>query len=267
MVDVAANFTGSMPEYYDAIMGPAQFEVFGGDLVRRLPPKLPGGVLEVACGTGIVTRQLRARLDPSVPLVASDISDAMLVYARSKVAGAIDWRKADACALPFDGGSFGAVVCAFGVMFPPDKKAVFGEARRVLREGGTFLFNVWDGLDANPQSRATNQVIEAMFPGDPEMQFKGPFVFNDRALLSSLLEGARFGQVRMEAVRLPIRAASALDYATGQLRGTPRGALFAKRGIAIEEVLDKVAAALAPIGGSKPFECTGQALVVEARAI
>jgi SAM-dependent methyltransferase len=267
MVDVAADFTGSMPEYYDSIMGPAQFEVFGDDLAQRLPPKPPGGVLEIACGTGIVTRRLRARLDPSVSLVASDISDAMLAYARSKTPGAVDWRKADACALPFESGSFGAVVCAFGVMFPPDKKAVFGEARRVLREGGSFLFNVWDGLDANPQSRATNDVLEGMFPGDPEMRFTGPFLFNDRKVLASLLEGARFAQARMDVVRLPIRAASARDYAVGQLRGTPRGALFEKRGASIDHVLDKVAAALAPIGGSKPFRCTGQALVIEARAV
>ena len=267
MVDVKADFSGAMPEYYDAIMGPAQFEVFGDDLVRRVPAKPPGGVLEIACGTGIVTRRLRARLDPSVPLTASDISDAMLAYARGKVRGAIEWRKADACALPFDSGAFAAVVCAFGVMFPPDKKALFGEARRVLRDGGTFVFNVWDGLAANPQSNATNQVVESMFPGDPEMRFGTPFEFNDRAVLAGLLEGARFRQTRAEVVRLPVRAASAHEYATGQLRGTPRGALFQKRGVAIEQVLDKVAAALAPVGGSKPFSCTGQALVIEARAI
>ena len=267
MVDLAANFSGSMPEYYDAIMGPAQFDVFGEDLARRLPAAPPGAVLEIACGTGVVTRRLRARLEPSVPLVASDISEAMLAYARGKVTGPIDWRIADAGKLPFDGNSFAAVVCAFGVMFVPDKKAAFGEARRVLREGGMFLFNVWDGLEANPQSRATNDVIESLFPGDREMQFKGPFVFNDRKVLSALLDGAGFRHVKMDTVRLPIRAPSARDYATGQLRGTPRGALFEKRGVAIEEVLDKVAAALVPVGGKQPFQCTGQALVVEARAI
>ena len=267
MTDVAANFTGSMAEHYDRIMGPAQFDAFAADLVGRLSTRPPGDVLEVACGTGIVTRRLRERLDPGVRLVATDISDPMLQYARGKVPGRIEWQKADAASLPFKDGSFGAVVCAFGVMFVPDKKAAFREARRVLNEGGVLLLNVWDGLEANPQSRATNDVIEAMFPGDPEMRFRGPFEFNDRAMLGALLAGAHFGQVRMEVVRLEIRAASAREYAAGQLKGTPRGALFAKRGIPIEQVIDRAAAALAAVGGEAPFRCTGQALVVEARAV
>jgi SAM-dependent methyltransferase len=267
MVDVAANFTGSMPEYYDRIMGPAQFEVFAGDLVKRLAAKPAGDVLELACGTGIVTRRLREHLDHGVRFVATDISEPMLQYARGKVKGAIEWRKADAAALPFEDASFAAVICAFGVMFVPDKKALFAGMRRVLREGGTLLFNVWDGLEANPQSRVTNEVVEALFPGDPEMRFRGPFEFNDRNVLASLLAGARFGQVRMEAVRLPIRAPSARDYATGQVRGTPRGAQLEGRGVAVEPLLDRIAAALAMVGGNAPFECTAQALVVEARAV
>jgi SAM-dependent methyltransferase len=267
MVDTAANFTGAMPEYYDGIMGPAQFDVFGADLARRLPAKPPGDVLEVACGTGLVTRRLRERLDPGVRLVASDISDAMLQYARGKVAGKIEWQKADAAALPFQDASFGALVCAFGVMFVPDKTAVFREARRVLRAGGVLLFNVWDGLDANPQSRATSEVIESLFPGDPEMRFRGPFEFNDKARLGALLSGARFGEVRIETVRFEVRAQSARQYATGQLRGTPRGALFEKRGVAIDQVIDRVAAALTAVGGESPFRCTAQAVVIEARAV
>jgi ubiquinone/menaquinone biosynthesis C-methylase UbiE len=222
MVDVAANFTGSMPEYYDRIMGPAQFEAFGRDLARRLDPAPAGGVLEIACGTGIVTRALRERLKPGVRLVATDLSEAMLQHARGRTQGEVEWRKADAGALPFEDASFGAVACGFGVMFVPDKAALFAGLRRVLRKGGVLLFNVWDGLDANPQSRATNDVIEAMFPGDPEMKFRGPFEFNDRQRLAALLDGARFGEVRMEAARLPVRAPSARDYAIGQVRGTPR---------------------------------------------
>ena len=267
MVDVAANFTGSMPEYYDRIMGPAQFDVFAADLARRLAAKPPGDVLELACGTGLVTRRLRERLDPGARLVATDLSDAMLQYARGKVQGAIEWRKADAAALPFEDGSFAAVVCAFGVMFVPDKKALFAGMRRVLPQGGVLLFNVWDGLEANPHSRVTSELIETMFPGDPEMKFRGPFEFNDRKVLAALLAGARFREVRMETVRLPVRAPSAREYAIGQLRGTPRGALLDRRGVAVEPLLDRFAAALAAVGGNAPFESTGQALVVEARAV
>src|SRR5918995_3864395 len=132
MVDTAANFSGSMPEYYDRIMAPAQFDAFAADLVGRLSTRPPGDVLEIACGTGVVTHRLRERVDPRLRIVASDLSKAMLDYARNKLRGArdIEWREADAAALPFKDATFGAVVCAFGVMFVPDKKAAFGEARR-----------------------------------------------------------------------------------------------------------------------------------------
>jgi SAM-dependent methyltransferase len=269
MVDTAANFGGSMPEYYDRIMGPGQFDVFAADLARRLPAKPGGDVLEIACGTGILTRRLRERLDRGARLVATDISKAMLDYARGKLVAVpgIEWREADAASLPFADGAFGAVVCAFGVMFVPDKSRLFGEMRRVLREGGLLLFNVWDGLDANPHSRATAQVFEQMFPGDPEMRFRGPFDFNDRAALRSLLDAARLREQRMEPVRNDVRFPGARDLATGQLRGTPRGALLEKRGVALEPIIDQCAAALAKLGGEAPFRSSAQALVVEARAV
>ena len=267
MADVMRNFGGSIPEYYDSIMGPAQFEPYAAELAARLPARPAGDVLELACGTGRVTRHLRERLAPSTRLVATDLSDAMLGFARGKVRGSIDWRTADACKLPFEDASFGAVVCAFGVMFVPDKKAAFREARRVLRGGGTFLFNVWDGLENNPHAGVSEQVMTGLFPDDPSMRTGSlPYQFNDRAVIGALLSEAGFGQVRMQAVRLECSTPSARDFATGQMRGTPRGQLIAQRGGDVEGVIDAVAKGLAQLGGERPFRYTPQALVVEARA-
>jgi SAM-dependent methyltransferase len=268
MVDTARNFGGSMPEYYDRIMGPAQFERFGSDLARRLPQRPPGDVLEIACGTGIVTRQLRARLDPSLRLVATDLSKAMLEYARSKIDGAIEWRPADAGALPFGDREFGAVVCAFGIMFVPDKGLALREARRVLREGGQLLFNVWDGLENNRHGNVADGVLGRLFPDRPEMKFGSmPYQFNDRSAIGGLLAEARFAPVVMEPVKLECSSPSARDFATGQLRGTPRGALIEQSGAALEPVIDELARGLAAVGGEAPFRYSAQALVVEARAV
>jgi len=268
VTDLSRSFGGSMPDFYDSIMGPAQFEPYGADLARRLPVSPGGDVLEIACGTGRVTRQLRERLAPAVRLVASDLSEAMLEYARRKVGGSIEWRKADATALPFADASFGAAVCAFGIMFVPDKKAALREARRVLRKGGVLLFNVWDGLENNPQGRPAEEVLTRRFPDDPAMKAGSlPYQFNDRALIGAMLEDAHFDQVRMEAVRLQCSAPSARDFATGQLRGTPRGALIEQSGAPLEPVIDELARGLAAVGGEAPFRYSAQALVVEARAV
>lgn len=268
MVDVAASFSGTIPEFYDSIMGPAQFEPFGRELAARLPARPAGDVLEIACGTGRVTRHLRERLDPEVNLVATDISAAMLEHARGRLAApGVEWREADACRLPFPDARFGAVVCAFGIMFVPDKGLAFREMRRVLRQGGSAWFNVWDGLDNNPHGRAAAEVVEARFPDDPTMRFGSlPYLFNDRAQIRALLEAAGLQPLTMEPVRIACSCPSARDFATGQMRGTPRGLLLREKGASLEDIVDQVAARLAAIGGAAPFNYTAQALVVEARA-
>jgi SAM-dependent methyltransferase len=266
MAQAPADFTGSIPEFYDRIMGPAHFDVFGAELVRRLPAKPLGDVLEVARGTGRVTRYLRERLSAELKVVASDISRAMLEYARGVLAAerGVEWHEADACKLPFGDAAFGAVVCAFGVMFVPDKQACFREARRVLRSGATFLFNVWDGLENNPHGRVAAEVIEGLLPGDPFGSI--PYHFNDRAMIGRMLEDAGFAVERVDRVRIACTSPSAREFATGQLRGTPRSLILQERGIPVDGAIEKLAAALARFGGAEPFRYTAQALVVEARA-
>jgi SAM-dependent methyltransferase len=192
----------------------------------------------------------------------------MLAYARNKVKGKIDWRLADAAALPFKDETFGAVVCSLGVMFVPEKRKFFSETRRVLLEGGTLLFTTWDRLELNPHAKAAAGLMEEMFPGDPEMQFtKIPYGFNDEAAIRRYLDDARFGDVRIDKVKIEAKAPSARAFATGQVRGTPRGALFEKRGVKLDEVVEKLAEALTRVGGSEPFKCEAHTLVVQAKAI
>ena len=267
MVDTARDFSGSIPESYDSILGPALLNALAADLVRRMPVRPRGDVLELACGTGIVTQKLRERIDPNFRLVASDLSEAMLAYARAKVKGKIDWRIADAAAMPFKDETFGAAVCALGVMFVPDKQKLFAEIRRVLAEGGLLLFNTWDRIERNPHATATREVMQALFPGDAEMDFASiPFGFNDEAVIRGLLEGARFRNVEIDKLKIQVDSPSARTFATGQIRGTPRSALIEKKGANIDEVIGKVATALAAVGGAEPFRVEANVLVVRAQA-
>ncbi len=146
-----AAFVGSIPENYDRYLGPVLFDPYAADLVSRLNVSADASVLELACGTGIVTRRLRDRLGSEVRLIATDLNDAMLSYAarKFKPEDAIEWKQADAADLPFADQSFDAVVCQFGLMFVPDKERALSETYRVLKPGGTFLFNVWDAIEYN----------------------------------------------------------------------------------------------------------------------
>ena len=267
MADERATFSGSIPEYYDKCLGPAWVDAYAADLAQRLPDKPPGDVLEIACGTGLVTARLRDRLDSSVRLVATDLSKAMLDYARGKFSARKDiaWREADAGNLPFGDTEFGALVCAFGFMFVPDKQRAFREAHRVLEEGGLLLFNVWDRIEENPHAAINAQIVEGLFPGDEEMRFRVPYEMHSPLLLEQLLTQARFREVQIDKRQIPVDRVSARTVATGQCRGTPRYLLIEKRGVPVDKVIDKVTAALARTGGADPYRGVAQALVVQAR--
>jgi SAM-dependent methyltransferase len=266
MVSASASFTG--PQYYNDCLGPIWFDPFAADLVQRLPERPPGDVLEIACGTGLITRRLRDRLSPSVRLVATDLSKVMLDYACPKLDGRedIEWREADALKLPFEDNQFGAVVCGFGIMFVPDRQAALREARRVLVEGGVLLFNVWDRVEENPHALTNAEVVEALFPGDSEMRFRIPYDMHDPALLRRLLAGARFRETIIETKRIPMQGADPRSIATGQIRGTPRSALIEKRGVSLDLVIEKVTDALSRAGGN-PYSGHAQAVIVQAVAI
>jgi ubiquinone/menaquinone biosynthesis C-methylase UbiE len=249
-------------------MVPGFYDAMAADLVRRVPVRPKGEVLELACGTGIVTRRLRERIDPFFRVVATDPDEGLLACARNTVKGKVDWRKADAAALPFKEQTFGLVVCGLGVMLVPDKKRLCSEARRVLLEGGAFLFNVWDGLERNPHGASIVRLFEELFPGEAQMQFaRIEYGWNDPDAIRQHLEEARFSDVRIEPVKLEIKAPSARACAIGQLRGTPRGALIEKRGRSLDEVIEKLAHGLAAVGGAEPFRAEANLLVVQAKAV
>jgi SAM-dependent methyltransferase len=261
-------FSGSMPEYYDNYLGPAQFDPFGRELAQRLPARPPGDVLELACGTGLVTRRLRERLDPSLRLVATDLSKPMLDYARAKLADCpgIEWREADAMKLPFADKEFGAAACAFGAMFMPDKGAFFREARRVLKPGGLLLLSVWNRIEENRHGQASAHVIQSLFPGDPDANFGTPYSMHDQPGIRAWLAESGFGDVAIDTVRLPLGRVSARTFAMGAVYGTPRASLLARKGADLAEVADKVAAELARVGGADPYIGEASALIVSARA-
>jgi ubiquinone/menaquinone biosynthesis C-methylase UbiE len=145
MSDRAADFTGSIPAFYDHGLGPVFFTDFADDIARRVAATAPLRVLEIAAGTGIVTRRLRDILPVEAHLTATDLNPPMLEVARGKFRPdeTIEFQPADATALPFPEASFDALVCQFGVMFFPDKDKGFREAHRVLVSKGRCVFSVW----------------------------------------------------------------------------------------------------------------------------
>ncbi len=260
-------FAGSVPEFYERYMRAPFIEPYAEDMAARVARRT-GPVLELACGTGILTRRLLERLGENARLTATDLNPPMLVEAQARVPPdpRLEWRQADMTALPFPDHGFETVVCQFGFMFPPDKAATFHEARRMLKPGGVLLFSVWDTLAANPANPVVLHALTDLFPADPPRFLEVPFGFNDQSLIRGLLEEAGFMDIRMEAVPKECRSPSARELALGLLRGTPLAGELATRGADLERAEALVAEALAAFGGAAPFVSPMSALVVEATA-
>jgi SAM-dependent methyltransferase len=259
-----AQFLGTIPAYYDRCLGPFLFEPYAADLSRRVAATPDSRVLELACGSGIVTRRLRRTLPGGAQLVATDLSDAMIAIAREKLAGDdVHWRTADASALPFKDGVFDAVVCQFGLMFLPDPGRGFSEARRVLRPGGEFLANVWCPLDENPAAGLIHSVLSRMFADDPPQFLRVPYGSLDADALRALAAGAGFTTATVSRVALEGRSPSAHVVADGFAKGTPLASALLTRGADLDAVADALADALSGHGG-EPFRSPLAALVLAA---
>lgn len=252
------SFTGSIPQLYQRHLVPLAFEPYAGDLAEEVRRLKPGSVLETAAGTGVVTRALAAVLPAATRLVATDLNAAMLDIARTHVprGSPVEWRQADALALPFAGETFDVVICQFGVMFFPDKHQGFREAWRVLRPSGCYLFSVWDEIAANEFPNAVTRALAEMFPDDPpRFLARTPHGYCDTARIIEDLKGAGFAHVTSKTVEHVSRCKTPHEPALAFCQGTPlRSEIEARDAARLEEATQHVAEALAKRFGKGPIE-------------
>lgn len=227
--DADRLWVGSMPEAYEHGLAPAVFRPFAIDLARRVAAHTPQRVLELAAGTGVLTRELVAAVHPGFDVVATDLNAAMVEFGRRQVPQAT-WQRADATDLPFGPDAFDLIACQFGVMFFPDKHSAFAEARRVLTAEGAFVFNTWAAIDVHDFQGAMVDVLARVFPDDPPMFFATmPHGYADPDVVVRDLRAADFRRVNVEAVTYEGRAGSAHALAVGYCSGTPLRAAIEAR--------------------------------------
>ena len=261
-------FAGSIPEVYDRFMVPLIFEPYARDLAGRLADVEPQDVLETAAGTGVLTRAIAAKLPAPARIVATDLNQPMLDHAaaREPTKGRVIWRQADALALPFEDQSFDAVACQFGAMFFPDKVKGYAQARRVLKPGGHFFFNVWDRIAENEFADVVTETLAAIFPNDPpRFMARIPHGYHDVTKLRDELTMAGFASISIETRSDISRAASPRDPAIGYCQGTPlRNEIEARDSAGLEAATQACTEALARRFGNGPVEGRIRAHVITA---
>jgi ubiquinone/menaquinone biosynthesis C-methylase UbiE len=261
-------FAGPIPEIYDRLLVPLIFEVYAADLAERVTALKPQRVLELAAGTGALSRAMASRLSPATRILSTDLNQPMLdrAAARQNGDGRVAWQQADALALPLEDQRIDLVACQFGVMFFPDKVKGYREAHRVLRPGGHYIFNVWDRLEENDFPRCISVALEAVFPEDPpRFMAATPHGYFDTGRISEELTTAGFTEIAIETVAHRSRAQSAEDVAIAFCQGTPmRNEVLARDPDGLQRATEASAQALRREFGSGAIEGRIKAHVISA---
>jgi ubiquinone/menaquinone biosynthesis C-methylase UbiE len=266
MADADKLFAGSIPEFYERYLVPLIFEPYARDLAARVAAAKPQRILEIAAGTGVVTRALASALPETARIVATDLNPPMLEHAKTRMRddGRIEWKPADAQDLPFEDASFDAVACQFGVMFFPDKTRAFKEARRVLKPGGRYFFSVWDKIADNEFADVVTEALAEMFPNDPpRFLARTPHGHYDIDDLRGRLKEAGFTAISADAVDARSKAATAREPAVAYVEGTPlRNEVEERDPARLEEATARATEAIAKHFGAGPVDGRIRAYVI-----
>ena len=262
------DFSGSIPVNYDRYLGPMLFQPYAEDLAKRLQVRPDGSVLEVACGTGILTRVLRSKLAPTVKLMATDLNEPMFQNAMGKfhVGEFVQWQEVDATNLPFADATYDAVVCQFGLMFVPDKRAAVRETYRVLKRGGSFVFNVWDAIEHNDLAKIAHETIVSFFDRDPPRFYEVPFGYHERGEIEKLMRQEGFRAIQMSVVPKESKINQAEEAAKGLIEGNPVVLEIAERDPSlVRKIIDALTAAIKGRFGNSSVRAPMRAIIVRAQ--
>ena len=268
MSKMDTSFSGSIPEVYDDYLVPLIFEQYAEDLAQRTAVIQPNDLLEVAAGSGVVTRAVAPILGANVHYTVTDLNAPMLDRARARQPddARIDWRPADALDLPFADESFDLVLCQFGVMFFLDRVRAYREAQRVIRPGGSFLFNMWDRIENNEFADVVTEALAQVFPVDPpEFLPRTPHGHHDPIVYRQELIEAGFAEIGVDSVDAISRADRPDAPAIAYCQGTPlRNEIEERDGPGLEASTAIATEAIRRRFGDCPVEGKIQGFVIQA---
>jgi SAM-dependent methyltransferase len=264
-MNTSLQFNGQIPQQYQDVLTPFLFDGFSQDLINRTDFTNVRHALELASGTGSVTKYLLKNLPSDAHLIATDLEADMLDIARQQIQSPnLSYDVVDMTQIPYSDEQFDLIVCQFGLMLVADKQQALSEMYRVLKKGGQLVFSVWGDIEANPVWDISGKVIAGFLGGNPMLQNPGPFSMSNPALTLGLLEKAGFKNSMASKVHQLGTIENAAQAAAGFIEGLPVFMAISKKDPALvpaikQALQPQLAAAL----GDNPLSSPLQALVFE----
>lgn len=226
---------GSFAEHYDRLLVPAMFAPLAGAVAVAVEAAPGDRALDVACGTGALTRVLAERVSPGGEVTGLDVAEGMLAVARSH-GGGIDYVEGAAAVLPFEDGRFTVVTCQQGLQFTEDPAATLREFARVLAPGGRIGVACWCDLEHDAGFFALAEAADEHLGLDAGRMARAPFRISDPAVLRGHFESAGIGDVVVEIERVAARVpVSAEQFGHAVMTAGPAGAAYAAAPAAAQE--------------------------------
>jgi ubiquinone/menaquinone biosynthesis C-methylase UbiE len=206
-------------EIYEQHMVPAVFASWVPALIELLSLQRGQSVLDVACGTGSVTRQIIGQVGHEGRVVGLDVNKNMLEMAR-RLAPDIEWHEGNAMELPFSAQEFDAVVCQQGLQFFPDKPQALCEMHKVLKPGGRLALALWCSIETSPGHHALAQGIARHVSQDVASLMGNAFSLGEAEAISTLLEVAGFREKHIRQEERMAKFPSPNNFATSVVKAS-----------------------------------------------
>jgi ubiquinone/menaquinone biosynthesis C-methylase UbiE len=210
--------TSSAAEFYDEFFVPAIFGEWAPRVVAAANLRPGMRVVDVACGTGVLTLAAADAVTPGGEAVGVDLNPGMLAVARRK-APDIAWHQGAAESLSFGDGSFDAAVSQFGVMFFTDREAALREMWRVLRPRGRLVVTLWGSLEDTPGYAGMTRLLARLFGDSIADLLRAPYSLGDPHTLRALLVDAGISEPRVDLVSGMARFSSIRAWVECDVRG------------------------------------------------
>jgi SAM-dependent methyltransferase len=260
------SFGGKIPQNYEDFLGPFLFEPFAADLAGRLHWTGVHQVLELACGSGRLTRHIAENIPENISFTATDLNRDMISVAQSKVkSDRVTWATADMMNIPFDENKFDLIVCQFGIMLVPDQRKALEEIFRILKPGGKLYFSTWTDLAANKLWSISDEILTSYLAKSTIRSNPGPFSMDDQNAVLNLLRQTGYIDRSVQVVENSGEIATAAMAAYGFIQGLPVSAFIYQENAALMgDIIDAFENALIKEMGDRPLKISQKALLFEA---